>query len=138
MTDIIEVIRDVSTVQVIEGDLSTVEVIKGDAPAVEVIEGSGSTVELIKGGEFTVEVIESGQTGPPGPPGPPGPASPGFVYTQVAPSAVWNVVHNLGFYPSVTVVDSGGSEVLVDEHYNDQNSITLVFASATSGKAYLN
>lgn len=61
-----------------------------------------------------------------------------FTWTQTAPSATWNVIHNLASYPAVTVVDTGDTEVIPDLHYIDQNSLVLSFGSPTSGKAYLN
>jgi hypothetical protein len=86
-----------------------------------------------------------GEPGTPGEPGPPGPTGPPgasgdvtFVYTQLAPSASWLVTHGLGKFPSVEIVDSGGSVIIADIHYIDANNVTLLFGSATSGKAYFN
>jgi len=76
--------------------------------------------------------------GDPGPEGPPGPGALAVVFTQSSPAAVWTVAHNLGSYPSVTVVDTGGTVVDPDVHYNDQNTLTIVFGSATTGRAFLN
>jgi hypothetical protein len=85
-----------------------------------------------------------GPEGPPGPPGPEGPAGPAgagggsvYVHDQIATSAVWTAVHNLGRYPSVTVVDSGNTVIFADVHYDSNNQVTIVFGSSTSGKAYL-
>ena len=61
-----------------------------------------------------------------------------YVHTQVALSAVWTVVHNLGKFPSVSVVDSGGTELLANVVYIDANNLTLTFGAPTSGKAYMN
>lgn len=61
-----------------------------------------------------------------------------FSYTQLAPSATWNVAHNLDKFASVTVVDSGGSVIVPDVNYGDLNHVTLSFGSPTSGKAYFN
>jgi F420-0:gamma-glutamyl ligase-like protein len=63
---------------------------------------------------------------------------PTLVYNQVAPSASWTIAHNLGKYPSVEIVDSGGTVIIPDVVYVDLNTITASFASPTSGKAYLN
>lgn len=60
------------------------------------------------------------------------------MFTQGIPSAIWDIDHSLGHYPSVTVVDTGGSEVIPDIRYVDSNHIVLTFGSPTSGKAYLN
>lgn len=61
-----------------------------------------------------------------------------FVFTQGSPSATWNIVHGLGKNPSVTVVDTGGTEVIPSVLYIDVNTLTVTFGSPTSGKAYLN
>jgi hypothetical protein len=61
-----------------------------------------------------------------------------YVHTQSAPAPNWLVAHNLGKFGSVTVVDSGGSQIMPDVLYVDANQISLGFGSATSGKAYVN
>ena len=61
-----------------------------------------------------------------------------FSFTQNTPSAVWNVTHNLNKHPSVTVVDSAGTEVIGEVKFIDSNSIQLLFSSAFSGSAYFN
>jgi hypothetical protein len=61
-----------------------------------------------------------------------------YVHNQGSPSATWTIVHNLGKRPSVTVVDSGDTEVEGDIHYVDNNTVTVLFSSGFSGKAYLN
>lgn len=79
----------------------------------------------------------TGAIGPPGPPGPPGPGAT-YIHDQLIPNYLWQIVHNLNLFPSVTVVDSGGTEIIPDVHYISQNEINLSFENATSGKAYLN
>jgi hypothetical protein len=61
-----------------------------------------------------------------------------YIHNQVAVSANWSVLHNLGKYPSVFVVDTGNSVILPDVIYVDTNTLALSFAAATSGKAYIN
>lgn len=61
-----------------------------------------------------------------------------FVYNQATSSDVWEIEHNLDKYPSVTVVDSGGSVVVGEIVYIDKNNIRITFTSAFSGKAYFN
>ena len=60
-----------------------------------------------------------------------------FHYTQNIPSNTWTIVHNLNFYPNITVVDSGGSQIEGEVNYLDSNSLVLTFSSAFSGYAYL-
>jgi len=63
-----------------------------------------------------------------------------FEYVEDFSSAIdtWVINHNLGKYPSVSTVDSAGSIINGAITYNSANKITVVFTSATSGKAYLN
>lgn len=67
-----------------------------------------------------------------------GGADANYVFSQLSAAATWSVAHNLGKYPAVSVVDSGGSELLPDITYVDANHVTLGFGAPTSGKAYLN
>ena len=61
-----------------------------------------------------------------------------YVHNQGSPASVWTITHNLNKYCSVDVVDSGGSVVVPDVHYDSLNAVTITFGSATSGKAYCN
>jgi len=61
-----------------------------------------------------------------------------YTHTQIASSATWVIVHNLNKYPSVSVVDSGGTVVVGGIVYDSINQVTLTFSAAFSGKAYLN
>lgn len=107
--------------------------VKGGTELIEVAE---NRYEL-KAGTKSVEVITVGIQGPPGPPGP---SSPGQTYTfnQGTPAATWTIAHNLGQYPSVTVVDSGGTVVGGDVEYIDLNNLVVSFNLPFGGKAYLN
>lgn len=60
-----------------------------------------------------------------------------YVFTQVAPANPWVINHNLGFYPQVTVIDSGGSNVEGDVSYPSINQMQIAFSGAFSGTAYL-
>ena len=61
-----------------------------------------------------------------------------YTFTQSAAASTWTINHNLDRFPSVTTVDSAGSIINGAITYTDSNTITVVFTSATSGKAYLN
>ena len=61
-----------------------------------------------------------------------------FVFTQGIPSATWNITHNLGKFPSVSVVDTADQLMYGDTEYFDENSLTITFSAPFSGKAYLN
>lgn len=63
-----------------------------------------------------------------------------YVYEQgtLSPSNVWIINHNLGKYPSVTVVDSAGTRFECETHYLNENTCVVNMSVAMSGKAYLN
>jgi hypothetical protein len=60
-----------------------------------------------------------------------------YIHTQGAANSAWTITHNLGFYPNVTVQDSGGSIVEGEITYTNTNSLTVSFEAAFSGTAYL-
>lgn len=61
-----------------------------------------------------------------------------FVFEQGIASDTWNITHNLNKYPSVTVVDSAGNEVIAEVVYTDTNNCVVTMTAAFKGKAYLN
>lgn len=61
-----------------------------------------------------------------------------FVFEQGVASDTWVIVHNLGKYPSVSLVDSAGTQFDADVEYNSENSCTVRMNGATTGKAFLN
>lgn len=61
-----------------------------------------------------------------------------FVFEMAEARSVWEITHNLGRYPSVTVVDSAGSVQDAYVEYIDMNSCNVIMNSAFKGKAYLN
>lgn len=87
--------------------------------------------------------VGAGPQGPPGPVGPPGTLPPGsgdqnYVFTQVSGAVTWSIAHNLAKYPSVSIVDSANNLLVADVQYIDLNNLTVSFANATAGKAYMN
>lgn len=80
--------------------------------------------------------LPAGPTGPQGPPGRDG-LTTSYVWEQVTPSATWNINHNLNYYPNVTVVDSGGSDVVGSISYINTDNLVVTFSAAFGGKAYL-
>jgi hypothetical protein len=50
-----------------------------------------------------------------------------YVFEQATASSVWEIVHNLGKRPSVTVVDSTCEEVVGDVTYIDDNKLIIKF-----------
>ena len=61
-----------------------------------------------------------------------------YEHRQNAVSKIWKINHNLNKKPSVTVVDSAGSEVIGEVIYIDDNNLELHFSAQFSGIAYLN
>lgn len=61
-----------------------------------------------------------------------------FIHDQASPSSTWTINHNLGRRPSVTIVDSSGNVQIGEVLYNSDNQITVNFAAAFGGYAYLN
>lgn len=61
-----------------------------------------------------------------------------YVHNQAVASATWNVQHNLNKFPSCTMVLSTGQQGYGDVTFIDENNLTITFAGAESGKAYIN
>ena len=61
-----------------------------------------------------------------------------YLYFQDVASDLWEIKHNLDKFPSVTVIDSAGSEVIGEVEYIDLNNLKIKFAGSFSGKATLN
>ena len=68
----------------------------------------------------------------------PAQGTPTFIFNQGVAATTWNVNHNLGKFPSVTVIDTANTVVNGEYEYIDNNNITLKFSAAFAGKAYLN
>jgi len=60
-----------------------------------------------------------------------------YTHNQNTSASTWSVTHNLGFYPAVTVVDSGENVVIGDVTYTSVNSLSISFTASFGGKAYL-
>lgn len=60
-----------------------------------------------------------------------------YHHVQGTASATWNITHHLGWYPNVTVQDSGGSIVEGEISYTSSNTLTVTFSGAFRGDAYL-
>jgi hypothetical protein len=61
-----------------------------------------------------------------------------FVFNQSVASSTWSVQHNLNKFPSCTMVLSTGQQGYGDVTFIDENNLTITFAGAESGKAYIN
>jgi hypothetical protein len=88
--------------------------------------GGNGNLELNKYYDFATFTISSGV------------GDKNFVFTQAVASATWTVQHNLNKFPSCTMVLSTGQQGYGDVTFIDENNLTITFASAESGKAYIN
>jgi hypothetical protein len=61
-----------------------------------------------------------------------------YTHNQNNAASTWNIQHNLNKFPSATMVLSTGQKGYGDVTYIDENNLTIKFASAESGKAYIN
>ena len=66
------------------------------------------------------------------------PQSPTFTFTQGVAATTWNITHNLGKFPSITVIDTGNTVVTGEYNYTSNINVILTFSAAFAGKAYLN
>ena len=64
--------------------------------------------------------------------------APTFIYEQIGPATTWNIPHDLGKFPSVSVVNNNNIIINGEVTYIDNNNVQLNFSAAFSGKAYLN
>lgn len=61
-----------------------------------------------------------------------------YIYVQATPSTTWNINHNLGKFPSVSVVNINNVLLYGQVTYIDADNITIEFSAGFSGKAYMN
>lgn len=60
-----------------------------------------------------------------------------YTHGQTSTSALWEITHNMGFNPSVTVHDNYGNLIEGYVSYTSNSSLTIEFSVAVSGYAYL-
>lgn len=61
----------------------------------------------------------------------------GQVFTISSSSPIWEIQHNLGYFPNATCIDSAGDVIEGDISYPNENTILIEFIGGSSGKAYL-
>ena len=64
--------------------------------------------------------------------------APTFIFTQGVPATTWNIQHNLGKFPSVSVINNNNVVINGEVIYIDNNNVQLNFSAGFTGKAYLN
>lgn len=88
----------------------------------------------------TLEEVDEGvvgPAGPSGPPGPPGPVGGAYRHVQGQPAPVWEIAHNLGYFPGgIAARDSGGELREGYVEYLDSNSVRISFYVAGSPVAF--
>lgn len=60
-----------------------------------------------------------------------------YTHIQNFISNTWTIEHNLNFYPSVTILDNSNNIIEAHLVYDNANTVTIVFNSGISGRAYL-
>lgn len=98
---------------------------------VTVTENGSSTVVMVPQTSTVTAVTQ-------GPQGPPGEIASTYIYTQSSPAATWTIAHNLGFKPSVELLNAGSQEIEGDVVHTSYNVTMVYFTQATAGFARLN
>ena len=118
-----------------------------------------NTIHILSPGTSTTQVVTAGTRGPRGPQGEEGLSAyelwledgnegtledyfaflsgGDYTHEQMSPAFVWNIQHDLAFFPNVTVIESQGKQIIGDVEYVDQNNLTITFSREVAGKAYL-
>lgn len=60
-----------------------------------------------------------------------------YVHNQTTISNQWNIAHNLGFFPNITILDNANRVVEADIQYVNINNAKIVMNVGISGTAYL-
>jgi hypothetical protein len=98
---------------------------------VTVTEGDGSSTVV------TVPVTSTVTATTVGPQGPKGDTGTAFEYVQAAPATTWTINHNLGFRPSVELLDAGSQEIDGDVAHPTVNQTVVTLNPASAGLARL-
>lgn len=61
-----------------------------------------------------------------------------YRHVQAEASATWTINHNLGKRPTISIVDSAGTVVIGDVHYNSDAQCIASFSAPFAGEAYCN
>ena len=64
--------------------------------------------------------------------------TPTFIFNQGVPATTWDITHNLGKFPSVSVINNNNVVINGEVTYIDNNNVQLNFSAGFTGKAYLN
>lgn len=89
-----------------------------------------NTVTVTEGDTTVVTVTTAGPQGPGG-------SGAAYVHTQASPATTWTINHNLGFRPSVELLDSGSQEIDGAIAHPTTNQTVVTLNPATAGLARL-
>jgi hypothetical protein len=102
------------------------------------ISSVSNTVVVTENGSSTVVTVPVTSTVTAVTQGPQGPAGgAAFVYQQVTPATTWTINHNLGYKPSVELLDSGSQEIDGDVAHPNDNQTVVTLNPASAGLARL-
>lgn len=139
-----EVVLDVSTypstVEVALEQGETVEVVldaSADSATVEISLEPSETAEVILDAPIQPSTIEVSAPGPQGPPGQDGAGFTFFLYEQYSPSTTWTINHNLGYRPTVELLDETNREIDGDVYHTTINQVVVMFNIPVAGTARL-
>lgn len=108
--------------------MTSVNVIKV-VKSVVVTKQNGATVIVNQPKVSTVKIVKEGPQGPTG--------GAAFVYTQTVPATTWTINHNLGYRPSVELIDSGSQEIDGEVAHPSVNQTVVTLNPASAGAARL-
>lgn len=110
MTNVVKII---STQQVLVKEVST-NLIKVTAPA------SPTVIKIVTAGPQGASALIVG-----------------YSYSQSVAAQTWTINHNLGYRPSVEIIDEAGREIEGDVFHATINQVVIVFTVAVAGSARL-
>ena len=114
---------DLDSIQ--NGPNSDIRLVGSDSTTDIVTLEAGTNVTLTDtGSNILIDVVDMGDKN--------------YVHDQPVASITWTVQHNLDKFPSCTMVLSTGQQGYGDVTFIDENNLTITFAGAESGKAYIN
>ena len=97
-----------------------------------------NTVTVVENGSSTVVTVPVTSTVTAVTQGPQGPAGSGaYIHTQSTVSTTWTINHNMGFRPSVELLDSGSQEIDGEVSHPSVNQTVVTLNPASAGLARL-
>ena len=87
----------------------------------------GVTVEVVESAPVNIEVVDVISSG--------SGTGTRYEFTQAVASTTWNIIHNLGQYYNVSLLDDTNQEVVGSINHNSVNQTTVTFSTPVSGKA---